>query len=88
MAEPNVSSSGYGKNDVCLMRIRKEGEVHYVTELKVSTQLQLATISDYELGDNRDVVATDTQKNTVLVLAKQSLVCVCAGARVWVCVGF
>ena len=78
MAEAEVTFSGFGKNDVRLMRIRKDGDRYFVTELKVNTQLQLATIKDYQSGDNSDVVATDTQKNTVLVLAKQNKVrCVC-----------
>ena len=28
-------------------------------------------IKDYETGDNSDIIATDSQKNTVYVLAKQ-----------------
>ncbi len=76
MAKPVVSHSGYGKNDVRLMRIRRDGDRHYVTELSVCTELQLSTVMDYERGDNGNVVATDSQKNTVLVLAKQNEVCV------------
>ena len=72
MAEPIVSHSGYGKNDVRLMRVRRDGDRYYVTELSVGTELQLSTVGDYERGDNSDVVATDSQKNTVLVLAKQN----------------
>lgn len=74
MAEAEVSLSGYGKNDVRLMRVRREGDKYFVTELKVNTLLQLATSKDYQSGDNSDVVATDSQKNTVLVLAKQNQV--------------
>ena len=82
MAAVDVSFTGYGKNDVRLMRVRREGDKYFVTELKVNTRLQLATSKDYESGDNSDVVATDSQKNTVLVLAKQNrvsspLVCEC-----------
>ncbi len=75
MAKPVVSQSGYGKNDVRLMRVRKDGDRYYVTELSVCTELQLSTVMDYERGDNSNVVATDSQKNTVLVLAKQNEVC-------------
>lgn len=70
MAE--VAFSGYGKNDVRLMRVRRDGDKYFVTELMVCTELQLATSIDYQSGDNSDVVATDSQKNTVLVLAKQN----------------
>ena len=72
MAE--VSYSGYGKNGVRLMRVKRVGDKYFVTELKVDVELQLATSRDYEKGDNSDVVATDTQKNTVMALAKQSTV--------------
>ncbi len=77
MAKPIVSHSGYGigKNDVRFMRVRRDGDRYYVTELWVSTELQLSTVGDYERGDNSGIVATDSQKNTVLVLAKQNEVC-------------
>lgn len=57
------------------MRLRRDGDKYDVTELKVNVELQLATTLDYDKGDNRDVVATDSQKNTVLVLARQNPVC-------------
>ncbi len=72
MAE--VSFSGYGKNDVRLMRMRREGDKYFVTELKVNVELQLNSTRDYLRGDNSDVVATDSQKNTILALAKQNSV--------------
>lgn len=72
MAE--VAFSGYGKNDVRLMRVRREEDKYFVTELKVNTELQLTSTKDYERGDNSDIIATDSQKNTVMALAKQSVV--------------
>lgn len=72
MAE--VSYSGYGKNDVRLMRVRREGDRYFVTELKVNVELQLENPKDYLRGDNSDVVATDSQKNTILALARQNTV--------------
>ena len=87
MAEAKVTFTGYGKNDVRLMCVRKDGDRHFVTELKVNTQLQLGTVKDYQSGDNSDVVATDSQKNTVLVMAKQNKVhCVCLCVCTCVCV--
>lgn len=65
------SFSGYGKNFVKLLQLRKEGKVHYVKELEVNTQLTLNNTKDYLHGDNSDIVATDSQKNTVYILAKQ-----------------
>ena len=70
MAE--VSATEYGKNVVRLMRVRREGSLYSVTELRVDVKLQLSSVKDYERGDNSDVVATDSTKNTVHVLAKRN----------------
>lgn len=53
-------------NDFCL-----SGIVHSIKELEVATRLTLSTEKDYLLGDNSDIIATDSQKNTVYVLAKK-----------------
>lgn len=45
--------------------------MHSVKELEVKTLLTLASQKDYLQGDNSDIVATDSQKNTVYVLAKK-----------------
>jgi urate oxidase len=45
--------------------------VHIVKELEVSTRLTLSSQKDYLQGDNSDIIATDSQKNTVYVLAKK-----------------
>ena len=62
---------GYGKGNVKLLHVRREGPVHSIKEYEVDTQLTLETDKDYLWGDNSDVVATDSQKNTVYVLAKR-----------------
>lgn len=62
--------SGYGKNYVKLLHIRRDGPTHYIKEFSVNTQLSLDSKKDYLFGDNSDIVATDSQKNTVYVLAK------------------
>jgi len=62
--------TGYGKNYVKLLHIRREGPVHHIKELEVNTQLTLDNKKDYLFGDNSDIVATDSQKNTVYVMAK------------------
>ncbi len=36
--------------------------------------MELASTHDYKQGDNGDVVATDSQKNTVLVFARKNTV--------------
>jgi len=45
--------------------------VYTIRELEVETLLTLNNHKDYETGDNSDIIATDTQKNTVFILAKQ-----------------
>ena len=72
MAE--VSCSGYGKNAVRVMRVKRVGSRYSICEFDVKVQLQLASDKDYTKGDNGDVVATDTMKNTVYVFAKNSTV--------------
>ncbi|XP_076880459.1 uricase [Brachyhypopomus gauderio] len=62
--------TGYGKNLVKVMYIRREGAYHYITEMKADVQLTLNSRKDYLTGDNSDIIPTDTIKNTVHALAK------------------
>ncbi|XP_003729236.2 uricase [Strongylocentrotus purpuratus] len=60
----------YGKSAVKLLRLRAEGNVHHIKEFEVNVHLSLSSKKDFESGDNSDIIATDTQKNTVYALAK------------------
>lgn len=62
--------TGYGKNAVKVLYIRRQGSHHDVIELKADVELTLRSRKDYLLGDNSDVIPTDTIKNTVHALAK------------------
>uniref|UniRef100_A0A8C5HHF2 Uricase n=1 Tax=Gouania willdenowi TaxID=441366 RepID=A0A8C5HHF2_GOUWI len=62
--------TGYGKNTVKVLCIRREGKHHYIIELKADVELTLKTRKDYLTGDNADIIPTDTIKNTVHALAK------------------
>ncbi|XP_026201077.1 uricase [Anabas testudineus] len=62
--------TGYGKNAVKVMVVRRHGSHHYIIELKADVQLTLKTRKDYLNGDNADIIPTDTIKNTVHALAK------------------
>ncbi|KAI5614690.1 uricase [Silurus asotus] len=62
--------TGYGKNHVKLLYIRRERDRHYIMELKANVQLTLNSVKDYLTGDNSDIIPTDTIKNTVHALAK------------------
>lgn len=62
--------TGYGKNQVKVLYIRRERNQHYILELKADVQLTLNSLKDYLTGDNSDIIPTDTIKNTVHALAK------------------
>ena len=61
----------YGKNYVRLLHVKRQGLVHNVRELEVDTKLCLDDVRDFTHADNSKIIATDTQKNTVYILAKQ-----------------
>ena len=65
-------SNSYGKNLVRVMRINRDGYWCKVCELTISVELQLSTSSEYTEGDNKNVVATDSIKNIVYILARQN----------------
>jgi urate oxidase len=61
----------YGKAEVRLVRITRDGDQHQVKDLNVSTSLRGDFADAHLAGDNAKVVATDTQKNTVYAFAQQ-----------------
>ncbi|MEU3271719.1 factor-independent urate hydroxylase [Saccharomonospora sp. NPDC006951] len=61
----------YGKSEVRLVTVEREGPVHHIKDLTVSTALRGNLAATHLTGDNGDVVATDTQKNTIYAFAKQ-----------------
>ncbi|XP_059197904.1 uricase [Centropristis striata] len=71
-SEQNVEfvRTGYGKNTVKVLVIRRERGHHYIIELKADVELTLKSRKDYLTGDNSDIIPTDTIKNTVHALAK------------------
>lgn len=71
VSEYQISDSGYGKDNVKLLHIERNGTVHNIKEFEVNTHLKLYSKKDYLNGDNSDIVATDSQKNTVYLLAKK-----------------
>jgi urate oxidase len=62
----------YGKAEVRLVTVNRAGPVHHLKDLTVSTSLRGSLERTHLTGDNSDVVATDTQKNTVYAFAKES----------------
>jgi urate oxidase len=63
----------YGKAKVRILKVLRTGKKHLVKELEVQVMLQGDFAAAYTKGDNRLVVATDSMKNTVNVLARKKL---------------
>ncbi|WP_216208876.1 factor-independent urate hydroxylase [Amycolatopsis aidingensis] len=61
----------YGKAEVRLVTVRRDGPTHHLKDLTVSTALRGDLADTHLSGDNTAVVATDTQKNTVYAFAKE-----------------
>ncbi len=66
-------SHNYGKAKVRVLKVLRAGKIHSIKELDVQVMLQGDFDASYTKSDNRLVVATDSIKNTVNVLAKQKL---------------
>jgi hypothetical protein len=69
--EYELGQYGYGKNSVKLLHVQREDAFHTIREYEVDTHLKLQSTKDFIAGDNKDIIATDTQKNTIYVLAKK-----------------
>jgi urate oxidase len=67
-----LATNSYGKSGVRLTKVVRNGPVHELFEIDASVDLQGDFDAAYAQGDNRQVIATDTIKNTVYVLAKEN----------------
>ena len=63
----------YGKAQVRVLKILRDGPMHTIREIEVSALLAGDFETSYTAGDNSKVVPTDTIKNTVNVFAKQHM---------------
>ena len=61
----------YGKAENRLVRIIRDSTRHEIRDLNVSTSLRGRFEAAHVSGDQRDVLPTDTQKNTVFAFAKE-----------------
>ena len=66
-----LGPSSYGKAEVRLVRVGRESEGHTLTDLNVSVALAGDLADTHETGDNRAVLPTDAQKNTVYAFARE-----------------
>ncbi len=65
--------SHYGKGRVRVMRVFREGSYNEVRELSVKVLLEGGFDRSFTHGDNSSVVATDTIKNIVNIVARENL---------------
>src|SRR5476651_1265182 len=66
-----LGKNDYGKNAVNLSKIIRHDDYHEFRQISVSVALEGDFETAHTLGDNSKILATDTQKNTVYVLAKE-----------------
>lgn len=72
----DLSSYGHGKKQVRVATVRRgDNGKHDFNELIVQIELRGGTEESYTLGNNRNVVSTDTCKNHVYVFAKSHPCC-------------
>ena len=55
----------YGKAEVRLVRVTRNGDRHQLKDINVSTALRGDFVAAHLVGDNSHVVATDTQKKPI-----------------------
>jgi urate oxidase len=67
-----ISINQYGKAEVRMVAVKRDGERHEFCDLNVSIALSGDLDAVHISGDNANVVATDTQKNTVFAFAKEA----------------
>ncbi len=61
----------YGKAETHLVRVYRDSPRHEIRDLTVSTSLRGDFSRAHTIGDQGDVLPTDTQKNTVFAFAKE-----------------
>jgi urate oxidase len=67
-----LGDNQYGKAETHVVRVTMKGELHEVKDMTVSVMLAGDFADTHLEGDNSKVVPTDSQKNAVFALAKES----------------
>jgi urate oxidase len=66
-----LGDNQYGKAETHVVRVTRNGSVHDIKDMTVSVALAGDFAAAHLTGDNRLVLPTDTQKNTVFAFAKE-----------------
>ena len=69
MAQAALSDTSYGKSRIRLVRVTRHRDRHALRDFTVAVAFEGNYDTSYTDGDNRDVLPTDTMKNTVYALA-------------------
>jgi len=67
-----LQHNSYGKSSVRLTKVIRTPQRHELMEMSVDLLLEGNFAESYLTGDNRKLIATDSMKNTVYVLAKEN----------------
>lgn len=73
MTDIILGKNQYGKAEVRVVRVTRDTARHEIEDLNVTSQLRGDFASAHFDGNNENVVATDTQKNTVYAFAKEGV---------------
>jgi urate oxidase len=69
MPHTALTQTSYGKSRIRLVRVTRQGDRHELRDFTVAVAFEGRYDTSYTDGDNRDVLPTDTMKNTVYALA-------------------
>jgi urate oxidase len=67
-----LQHNAYGKSSIRLTKVTRGSHRHELAEMSVDILLEGDFAESYLKGDNRKLIATDSMKNTVYVLAKEN----------------
>jgi urate oxidase len=67
-----LAENTYGKSSVRVMKVQRDGALHTVKEWKVEVLLSGDFETCFTVGDNGQILPTDTMKNTVYSRARES----------------
>ncbi|MEV4316293.1 factor-independent urate hydroxylase [Actinocrispum sp. NPDC049592] len=68
-----LGANRYGKAETRLVKVDRDSDTHRLVDLNVSTALSGDMADTHLTGANDKVLATDTQKNTVLAFARDGI---------------
>src|ERR687895_1502319 len=68
-----LGRNNYGKSEVRLVKVKRDTDRHELRDLDVAVALEGDFEAAHVRGDNTNLLATDTMRNTVYALAKDHL---------------